>query len=106
MGGYVGSMQSSQSIAVHPAVRGLGLGLLFALGGALLPGCKADAPSNTEAQKPGAETAVAAAKPVGEPAPAAASGPALTIAYSDWPGWVAWDIGLKKGWFDAAGVKV
>jgi NitT/TauT family transport system substrate-binding protein len=31
---------------------------------------------------------------------------ALTVAYSDWPGWVAWDIGLKKGWFDAAGVKV
>jgi NitT/TauT family transport system substrate-binding protein len=28
------------------------------------------------------------------------------VAYSDWPGWVAWDIGLKKGWFDAAGVKV
>jgi NitT/TauT family transport system substrate-binding protein len=82
------------------AVRGLGAGLLLALGSALLPGCKSDAP------KPGAETTVTAAKPVGEPAAAPPSGPALTIAYSDWPGWVAWDIGLKKGWFDAAGVKV
>jgi NitT/TauT family transport system substrate-binding protein len=112
-------MQTSQSIAVvshrevsqpgvfqpgvaRPAraVRGLGAGLLLALGSALLPGCKSDAP------KPGAETTATAAKPVGEPVAAPASGPALTIAYSDWPGWVAWDIGLKKGWFDAAGVKV
>jgi NitT/TauT family transport system substrate-binding protein len=82
-------------------VRGLGLGLFFALGGALLPSCKSDA------SKPSTETTVAAAQPGGEPvAAAAADGPPLTIAYSDWPGWVAWDIGLKKGWFDAAGVKV
>jgi len=30
----------------------------------------------------------------------------LKIAYSDWPGWVAWEIGLKKGWFEEAGVDV
>jgi NitT/TauT family transport system substrate-binding protein len=30
----------------------------------------------------------------------------LKIAYSDWPGWVAWEIGLKKGWFAEAGVDV
>lgn len=30
----------------------------------------------------------------------------LKIAYSDWPGWVAWDIGVKKGFFKAAGVDV
>jgi NitT/TauT family transport system substrate-binding protein len=85
-------------------VRGLGSSLLFALAGVLLPclaSCKADAP------KPSTESTAASAKPVAEPAATApASGPALTIAYSDWPGWVAWDIGLKKGWFDAAGVKV
>jgi NitT/TauT family transport system substrate-binding protein len=50
------------------------------------------------------------------PAPAASSaasaplpepkGPALKIAYSDWPGWVAWDIGIQKGWFREAGVAV
>lgn len=30
----------------------------------------------------------------------------LRIAYSDWPGWVAWEIAIKKGWFEEAGVKV
>ncbi|MEM6459822.1 MAG: ABC transporter substrate-binding protein [Planctomycetota bacterium] len=30
----------------------------------------------------------------------------LKIAYSDWPGWVAWEIGIQKGWFEEAGVDV
>jgi NitT/TauT family transport system substrate-binding protein len=30
----------------------------------------------------------------------------LKIAYSDWPGWVAWDIAVQKGWFKEAGVAV
>jgi NitT/TauT family transport system substrate-binding protein len=30
----------------------------------------------------------------------------LKIAYSDWPGWVAWEIGGQKGWFKEAGVDV
>jgi NitT/TauT family transport system substrate-binding protein len=30
----------------------------------------------------------------------------LKIAYSDWPGWIAWEIGIKKGWFKEAGVEV
>jgi NitT/TauT family transport system substrate-binding protein len=30
----------------------------------------------------------------------------LKIAYSDWPGFVAWEIGLQKGWFKEAGVDV
>lgn len=36
---------------------------------------------------------------------AQAKGP-LKIAYSDWPGWVAWEIGIQKGWFKEAGVDV
>jgi NitT/TauT family transport system substrate-binding protein len=32
--------------------------------------------------------------------------PALKIAYSDWPGWVAWDIGIQKGFFEEEGVDV
>lgn len=32
--------------------------------------------------------------------------PKLKVAYSDWPGWVAWDIGIQKGWFKEAGVDV
>ena len=30
----------------------------------------------------------------------------LKIAYSDWPGWVAWEIGIQKGWFKEEGVEV
>jgi len=30
----------------------------------------------------------------------------LTIGYSDWPGWVAWQVAIDKGWFKAAGVDV
>ncbi len=32
--------------------------------------------------------------------------PALRIAYSDWPGWVAWEIAIQKGWFEEEGVNV
>lgn len=28
----------------------------------------------------------------------------LKIAYSDWPGWVAWEVAIQKGWLKAAGV--
>lgn len=28
----------------------------------------------------------------------------LRIAYSDWPGWVAWEIAIQKGWIKDAGV--
>lgn len=30
----------------------------------------------------------------------------LRIGYSDWPGWVAWQVGIDQGWFDEAGVPV
>ena len=36
--------------------------------------------------------------------PAAAAG--LKIGYSDWPGWVAMEVGISKGWFKDAGVDV
>jgi len=35
-----------------------------------------------------------------------ASAEPLKIGYSDWPGWVAWEIALKKDWFKAEGVDV
>jgi NitT/TauT family transport system substrate-binding protein len=34
--------------------------------------------------------------------PAAAAG--LTIGYSDWPGWVAWQVAIDKGWLKEAGI--
>ena len=30
----------------------------------------------------------------------------LKISYSDWPGWVAWQVAIDKGWFKEAGVDV
>jgi NitT/TauT family transport system substrate-binding protein len=30
----------------------------------------------------------------------------LRIGYSDWPGWVAWQVAIDKGWFKEAGVDV
>lgn len=66
--------------------------------------------SKTEPPAPAAATqapaaATSAAAPVASPVAAAAATP-LRIAYSDWPGWVAWDIGVQKGWFKEAGVEV
>jgi NitT/TauT family transport system substrate-binding protein len=63
---------------------------------------------------PAAEQKPEQAAPAANQPPAAAAtaapekkaGPALTIAYSDWPGWVAWDIGVQKGWFKEEGVDV
>jgi NitT/TauT family transport system substrate-binding protein len=31
---------------------------------------------------------------------------ALKIGYSDWPGWVAWQVAIEKGWFKEEGVDV
>ncbi|MFT6039297.1 MAG: NitT/TauT family transport system substrate-binding protein, partial [Candidatus Azotimanducaceae bacterium] len=30
----------------------------------------------------------------------------LRIGYSDWPGWVGWEIAVENGWFEEAGVDV
>ncbi len=35
-----------------------------------------------------------------------ASAEPLKIGYSDWPGWVAWEVAIEKGWFKKAGVEV
>lgn len=37
---------------------------------------------------------------------AAWAGAPLKIGYSDWPGWVAWQVAIEKGWFKEAGVDV
>jgi NitT/TauT family transport system substrate-binding protein len=42
-----------------------------------------------------------------EPAPEPpAKAPPLRVAYSDWPGWTAFEIGIQKGWFKEAGLDV
>jgi NitT/TauT family transport system substrate-binding protein len=37
---------------------------------------------------------------------AQAAAPPLRIGYSDWPGWVAWQIAIDKGWLSDAGLDV
>jgi NitT/TauT family transport system substrate-binding protein len=46
---------------------------------------------------------LATAALVGAAAAAQAAEP-LKIGYSDWPGWVAWQVAIDKGWFKEAGV--
>jgi NitT/TauT family transport system substrate-binding protein len=76
-----------------------------------LGGCDKSSEEKPAATEAPAETAAKAAES-GETAKATPgeaakpSGEALTIAYSDWPGWVAWDIGVQKGWFKEEGVEV
>lgn len=79
--------------------------LLIAL---LLPLTLLTACGKTEPKKDPAPVALSVSSAT--PAAAAPSdrgkGAALKIGYSDWPGWVAWDIAVQKGWFKEAGVDV
>src|ERR1051325_558833 len=47
-----------------------------------------------------------AAAPAGPAKSAKGALPPLKIAFSDWPGWTAFEIGIQKGWFKEAGVDV
>jgi NitT/TauT family transport system substrate-binding protein len=63
---------------------------------ATAPSAAAEKPSAAAAPSVGAAAAVAPAE--------VPLGPELKIAYSDWPGWVAWEIAIQKGWFKEVGV--
>jgi len=63
---------------------------------------KAEATSDQAAKAAPDTPKATAAAPADKPS---AGGP-LRIAYSDWPGWVAWDVGIQKGWFKEEGVEV
>jgi len=67
--------------------------------------CSKPLPPAPAEEKPAVSAAPVAssAAPAAAPAP---TGPTLKIAYSDWPGWVAWEIAIQKGWFKEAGVNV
>ena len=80
------------------------------------------APSETTESEEAVEEEIVAADPeVTEPEPESAPEPdpeptpapeteaestTLKIAYSDWPGWVAWEIAIQKNWFEEEGVDV
>jgi NitT/TauT family transport system substrate-binding protein len=40
------------------------------------------------------------------PVSSASAAEPLKVGYSDWPGWVAWQVAIDKGWFKEAGVDV
>src|SRR4051794_3527896 len=93
---------------MNPIVRLIGISVLSLV---------ATACNKSEAPKPAADDKPAAAAPAAaapapsaaaadSAAPAAGAGGALKIAYSDWPGWIAWDVAVQKGWFKEAGVNV
>ncbi|HEX4449206.1 MAG TPA: ABC transporter substrate-binding protein, partial [Polyangiaceae bacterium] len=46
---------------------------------------------------------MASASAAAPPAPAKTP---LRVAYSDWPGWTAFEVGIQKGWFKDAGIDV
>jgi NitT/TauT family transport system substrate-binding protein len=94
---------------MNPIVRLIGISVLSLV---------ATACNKSEAPKPAADDKPAAAAPASAAAapapsasaeaaaPTAGSPGALKIAYSDWPGWIAWDVAVQKGWFKEAGVNV
>lgn len=71
----------------------------------MLAGCdntaKVPEKTNTTGSSASATTTTATASSA-----TVASGKPLTIGYSDWPGWVAWQVAIDKGWFKEAGVNV
>src|SRR5258706_15068213 len=50
------------------------------------------------------ETPAAGGAPAASATPTAPAEPPVKIAFSDWPGWTAFEIGIRKGWFKEAGI--
>jgi NitT/TauT family transport system substrate-binding protein len=92
---------------MNPIVRLIGIAVLSLVATACN---KSEAPKPSAEEKPtpaaSAADAPSAAAPAASMAPTPAAGSGLKIAYSDWPGWVAWEIAIQKGWFKEAGVNV
>jgi NitT/TauT family transport system substrate-binding protein len=75
---------------------------LLALVVTLCIACDRDAKPVEAAPKQPAQLAAPERAAAGDKQPKSS----LTIAYSDWPGWVAWDIAAAKGFFRDAGLDV
>jgi NitT/TauT family transport system substrate-binding protein len=94
---------------MNPIVRLLGIATLSLVATACN---KSEAPKPAAEDKPAPAASAVAAAPSASAAaapsaaPTEGSGSGLKIAYSDWPGWIAWDIAIQKGWFKEAGVDV
>ena len=81
-----------------------GLPRLAVLAALLFVGCGG---GSSKPSEPTPEPEKSAEAPAPAPAPAAApAATPLRVAYSDWPGWTAFEVGIQKGWFKEAGVDV
>ena len=84
--------------------------LLPAVFAAVLPlfalSCSKEEPPPAPAEEKAAAAAPSSSAPAAAAPAPAPTGPALKVAYSDWPGWIAWDIGIQKGFFKDEGVAV
>jgi NitT/TauT family transport system substrate-binding protein len=80
---------------------------LFLMSAGLIALSACSKPEEPAPEPSAAEPAAPSEAPAAEAPPAAPiEGTPLKVAYSDWPGWVAWDIGIQKGWFKEEGVAV
>ena len=68
------------------------------------PATQAEPASGTESTAAKSAAPVASAAAAATPAKTAAN--VLHIGYSDWPGFVAWEVAIQKGWFKEAGLDV
>ncbi|HEX9996213.1 MAG TPA: ABC transporter substrate-binding protein [Abditibacterium sp.] len=93
-------MTKAFSLFPRPIWRAFSGATLFTALGLGLAGCGAPAPTAENNSVP-AENAVASA-----PADSSSSAEPITIGYSDWPGWVAWDIADQQGFFKKRGANV
>jgi NitT/TauT family transport system substrate-binding protein len=96
--------------AAHPEVclmktllRSIALCLSLPLFGVACSKTKAETTAETGEKASAAPASASGADVAAPPAP---QGPPLKVAYSDWPGWVAWEIAIQKGWFKEAGVPI
>ncbi len=81
---------------------------LFLAGAAFVSGCSGPAATSTSdnsASGTSNATSNAASAPASTSANSSAAAP-ITIGYSDWPGWVAWDIAEQQGFFKKRGANV
>lgn len=78
------------------------------LAGLALGGCSSPATDNTASGTSNASsgTSNAASSPASTTTTNASGAAPITIGYSDWPGWVAWDIAEQQGFFKKHGANV
>jgi NitT/TauT family transport system substrate-binding protein len=101
---YLGETPAKQALSTLPPMARLVLSLTLVWA---LFGCnKASDTTPPAGSASAAAGSASAATAASASAPAAPAKAPLRVAYSDWPGWTAFEVGIQKGWFKEAGVNV